>query len=366
MNMLIIKKKVSDYVTIKCPIHGEFKQLGTSHLSGQGCPKCGVEKMKQAVKYSDDEIKEICNKIHNNKYDYSLVDYKKQHPYIEIICPKHGNFKQLLYLHMQGCGCPECSFNYPKTQDDFIQKAKEIHKNEENLPIYDYSKVNFKNMRTKVSIICPTHGEFLQLPPKHLNGQGCPKCANQKRVAWKILTTKEFIKKAQELHGDLYDYSEVIYERSNRKVKITCKKCGSVVYSTPNNHLRGNGCPRCHKSKLETYVISRLVKENIKFTYRFRAKWLQRMELDFYLPDYNIAIECQGCQHFHAYERFGGEEGFKSQIKRDELKKKLSEENGIKLLYFAKSKYGRDDIITSEDELIEIIKKTPLNNSNSI
>ena len=90
------------------------------------------------------------------------------------------------------------------------------------------------------------------------------------------------------------------------------------------------------------------------------------MELDFYLPDYNIAIECQGCQHFHAYERFGGEEGFKSQIKRDELKKKLSEENGIKLLYFAKSKYGRDDIITSENELIEIIKKTPLNNSNSI
>ena len=228
--------------------------------------------MKQAVKYSDDEIKEICNKIHNNKYDYSLVDYKKQHPYIEIICPQHGKFKQLLYLHMQGCGCPECSFNYPKTQDDFIQKAKEIHKNEENLPIYDYSKVNFKNMRTKVSIICPTHGEFLQLPPKHLNGQGCPKCANQKRVAWKILTTKEFIKKAQELHGDLYDYSEVIYERSNRKVKITCKKCGTVFYSTPNNHLRGNGCPRCHKSKLETYVISRLVKENIKFTYRFRAK----------------------------------------------------------------------------------------------
>jgi len=46
---------------------------------------------------------------HDNKYDYSLVDYKKSHDFIDIICPKHGVFKQKAYSHLQGIGCPKCN-----------------------------------------------------------------------------------------------------------------------------------------------------------------------------------------------------------------------------------------------------------------
>ena len=50
------------------------------------------------------------------------------------------------------------------TTDDFIEKAKEIHGNK-----YIYNKTVYKNMRTKVCITCPEHGDFWQLPSIHLN-----------------------------------------------------------------------------------------------------------------------------------------------------------------------------------------------------
>ena len=58
------------------------------------------------------------------------------------------------------------------------------------------------------------------------------------------------------------------------------------------------------------------------------------MSLDFYLPEYNIAIECQGIQHFKPIEYFGGEKSFKEQKNRDTIKKELCEKHNIKVFYF--------------------------------
>ena len=58
------------------------------------------------------------------------------------------------------------------TQEEFIQKAKEIHRDK-----YDYSKVHYINNYTNVCIICPEHGEFWQTPKSHLKGCECPQCA---------------------------------------------------------------------------------------------------------------------------------------------------------------------------------------------
>lgn len=54
--------------------------------------------------------------------------------------------------------------------DQFIQKAREVHGDK-----YDYSKANYVDGRTKVTIICPVHGEFQQIPQAHLKGHGSPK-----------------------------------------------------------------------------------------------------------------------------------------------------------------------------------------------
>lgn len=58
------------------------------------------------------------------------------------------------------------------TTESFVAEAQAKHGNK-----YDYSKVKYIDARTKVCIVCPEHGEFLQNPSGHLSGKGCPKCA---------------------------------------------------------------------------------------------------------------------------------------------------------------------------------------------
>lgn len=57
--------------------------------------------------------------------------------------------------------------------------------------------------------------------------------------------------------------------------------------------------------------------------------------LDFYLPKYNTAIECQGIQHFEPSDYFGGYKSFNQQQERDKLKKQLCNENNINLLFYS-------------------------------
>jgi hypothetical protein len=127
------------------------------------------------------------------------------------------------------------------TNRTFIEKAKQKHNN-----IFDYSLVNYKNSITKVKIICKEHGEFEQTPNNHLNGQKCPHCNGNAK-----LNTEKFIEKSLKIHNK-YNYSSVNYKNNKTKVKIVCKEHG-IFEQTPNNHLLGQGCPKCDFSvKLNT------------------------------------------------------------------------------------------------------------------
>ena len=92
-------------------------------------------------------------------------------------------------------------------------------------------------------------------------------------------------------------------------------------------------CPNCKKSRLENILAYYLMKNNIEFTYIKKFDWLKNknpMSLDFYLPEYNVAIECQGEQHLIKGRNFTNV----LQLENDLLKNKLCKENGVKLLYF--------------------------------
>jgi len=112
---------------------------------------------------------------HNNKYDYSLVEYINSQTKIKIICPEHGIFEQTPAKHLFGQGCSKCSNNFKKSTLDFIEKAKEIHADK-----YDYSLVDYMGARNKVKIICTEHGVFEQRAYNHLKGHKCNKCATIK------------------------------------------------------------------------------------------------------------------------------------------------------------------------------------------
>lgn len=93
-----------------------------------------------------------------------------------------------------------------------------------------------------MSIICPTHGLFIQKPSKHLQGQGCPICGKSQKN--RMLSTEEWIEKAVNTHGNKYDYSASKYNGGSIHVAIGCPDHG-VFYQLPFNHLQGMGCPKC-------------------------------------------------------------------------------------------------------------------------
>lgn len=182
-------------------------------------------------------------------------------------------------------------------------------------------------------MVCPSHGSFFIRPNDHLNGCGCPKCGFERTVNIKKDNTEKWIEKAKNKHGNKYDYSKVEYVNSKTKICIICPKHGEF-WQAPAHHIMGQGCPKCSESLLEKKVRCMLIENDIKFYQNKRFNWLGKKHLDFYLPEYNVAIECQGIQHFKPIEFFGGENGFKELIKRDELKKELCFNHHIKLIYF--------------------------------
>ncbi len=122
---------------------------------------------------------------------------------------------------------------------DFITKATLVHGD-----TYDYNKVVYVNSRTKITIMCKTHGEFLQRPDTHLASTGCPKCATERGAIQTVSSLDTFITKAKVVHNDLYTYSNAVYINSRTKIDITCKIHGDFQQK-PKVHLEGYGCTSC-------------------------------------------------------------------------------------------------------------------------
>jgi len=295
-------------------------------------------------------------KIHGDKYDYSKVEYKNAHTKVCIVCKEHGEFYQTPNSHLNGNGCPKCNNGGVHSNVySFIERAKKVHGDK-----YDYSKVEYVNAKTKVCIICPIHGEFWQTPEKHLLGRGCRVCSNREKI-----TTEIFVSRAKALHRELFDYSKSIYNGKESKLLIKCNVCGKEFEMTPHNHLsHKQGCPYCKTSKLEKSVEQALINNGIEYEQQKVFDWLvdgkKVKRFDFYLPKYNVAIECQGLQHFKPIEYFGGKEHFELQKNNDELKIKLCEEHGVTLLHY--SNVNVDFPYTVYTDIEELIKKASENN----
>lgn len=276
---------------------------------------------------------EKAREVHGDKYDYSKAEYVNQNEKLCIICPEHGEFWQTPTAHtFLKEGCPKCSGHYTMTTEEWIEKAREIHGDK-----YDYSKTEFTGANKKVCIICPEHGEFWQTAYSHLEGYGCKKCAVS-QLADKYRKTKEkFIDDARKIHGDKYDYSKVEYKNANAKVCIICPEHGEF-WQSPVGHIdNSQGCPICKtKSKMEL-LVKRLFDENgIEYIREKKFDWLKyqdNLKVDFFLPENNLVIECQGEQHFKPVKIYGGEEILKTIRARDNLKYEKCTENGLRVLY---------------------------------
>ena len=304
--------------------------------------------MSTKKKTTEQFIKEARIK-HNGKYDYSLVEYNGNKKKVRIICPIHGEFKQTPDRHLHTSGCKKCAaekrgLERRKTFEDFVKKSNIVHNRK-----YTYVKETFVKGDVETKIICPIHGEFWQTPDSHMQGHGCQKCKSDKLAELRKEEFGDFIENARNVHKDRYDYSLVNYIDNTTPIDIICPKHGKFSQS-PRVHLRGGGCYLCNNSHLEETTENILTDLGITYIEQQRFDWLineKKMPLDFYIPDYNIAIECQGDQHIYNRDTYYNKDGqFEKRIMLDKLKYRLCIEHNIRIIYiFSKrnSKYRLDE-----------------------
>lgn len=186
--------------------------------------------------------------IHDNKYDYSKINYTGVRMKLLLYCIKHGNFTVRANEHINSKqGCQKCTKekaieNQRYTQEEFINKAFKIFGDQ-----YDYSKVNYIDSKTKVIIICKQHREFQKQPGQHLLKKGCPRCSRVNVISNRD-TKEDFIQKSNNSHNFRYDYSNVNYINSITKVTIICKQHGEFLQQ-PGSHIHGQGCPNCKNAE---------------------------------------------------------------------------------------------------------------------
>lgn len=219
------------------------------------------------------------------------------------------------------------------THDEFVERLHSVNPHVEVLSEYNGNK-------QYITVRCLIDGNVWKTKPNWLiKGCRCSLCYHRENANMRRLPLEEFIKRAKVAHSGKYDYSKVNYVNSDTKVIIICPKHGEF-WQSPNKHINyKQGCPLCNESKLEHEVQTMLDKHNIKYEREKHFTWLGLQSLDFYLPNCNIAIECQGIQHFEPIKFFGGNEGFKNTVQRDFNKKILCENNKIKLIYITNNNF---------------------------
>jgi hypothetical protein len=228
-------RRTNEKVTFLCKKHGNFSQVISSALNGHGCQKCYLEERNGATLYTKRQW--ICKFLesHGNRYSYENLPKKIQaETIVEIICKKHGIFTQKANLHAKGHGCKNCNWGVSQrmTREEYIDLAKRIHGD-----IYDYSKTEYVNSCTPVTITCNTHGDFTKVASRHTTGgaEGCPKCSNVGPSSFELEVCEflDFIGIDYECNRrDLLDGKEIdIYIPSNN----TAIECNGSYWHSENN-----------------------------------------------------------------------------------------------------------------------------------
>lgn len=151
----------SKKVKIVCQNHGVFEQYVSHHLRGRGCPKCGVESASKKKTYSNEEFIELCNIVHNGKYDYSMTHFSNIKSRIDIICHKHGIFQQRADLHLNSkCGCPKCNASHGELKIEEYLKNNGIEYKVQ-YPV-KLEQQMFARNNLRIDFYLPKHNTFIE------------------------------------------------------------------------------------------------------------------------------------------------------------------------------------------------------------
>ena len=210
---LSVYKGSTIYLTIICKLHGPFLIKPKNHFKGQGCKKCGYKKLSRTNSHNTEQFITKSLKRYPSKIDsYKDTIYVNSSTKITVHCKFHGPFEITPNNYLSGRRCSECrsenlSAKYKKDTRFFIKKATQVFGTK-----YDYSSTTYSNAKTKVTIICKTHGIFSQLPGNHLYGfEGCIKC-EPKSLGEKLISG--FLEKINIQYKQQYRFTDCRYKNA--------------------------------------------------------------------------------------------------------------------------------------------------------
>jgi len=328
--------------------NGEFDHSSVVYTKAQEfiypvCTSCGNKQKRKAYSHIQKKLK--CGDCAGNKkltvedikksvfdiYDSnitlkSFTSHGNKSKFVAT-CKKHGDFNtQYVLLVGRESGCPKCRKEIKHSINDEIKFQNELElekmkeqerstqrvvtqrKNLEKFLIKaratypdrdDIEVLNYVNMKTTATFVCPNHGEYQQKPNNYLKHQGCAKCRplTKSQVP---MTLNEFISRSKKMHGDLYEYDKAVYKGSTEAITLFCKKHKEYFDVNAGKHI-GNGtragCQKCSNisqtSNGELSLVKWLKSLDIKvITSNYNI--VPPKEIDIFLPDYNIAIEFNG------------------------------------------------------------------------
>ena len=306
-----------------------YEWLASPHdiLQGCGCPKCAGN-IKRTHEEFVDKMKNI------NPNILILGEYINASTKIECKCLIDGcnHIWSAKPSHLlDGHGCPKCAHrklgeNHKLSNDVFVQRIAKLHPNLRLLSEYIDSN-------TKVKYECLIDGYIGFSLPYNLERCGCPRCSNAERY-----TTQSFREKILSLNPDIYVVGE--YKGSTEKIECLCLCDGCHWFTEPRLLIAGYGCPQCYETKGEKDIRLWLEKYNVNYKYQQtfdECKDKRLLPFDFYLPEYNIAIEYQGRQHYEPVDFAGkgmehAQQHLEYIIRHDNIKKQYCIDNNINLL----------------------------------
>ena len=238
-------------VKVGCKINGHpaFFITPNNHRNGVGCPICG--KLKSSIKCvkTFESFREIIETMHGNKYSFDGSKYVNRNTKLPVSCSVEGHpdFSMTPSNMLNGEGCRPCGVargtdSRMITFEIFLERARKRHGDK-----FQYPDPFIDRQTRCVRVVCVQHGEFSVNIFNHLkpssNGS-CKECAKDSVKRANSWCITDFIKQAESIHGNRYNYDQFIYSGYLRKGLIICKH-GHRFLQAPSNHLGGANCPHC-------------------------------------------------------------------------------------------------------------------------
>jgi len=239
-----------------------FEQIASSHINGRA-PELNMNK--------DWFIKRAHYKWGNDRYDYSLVDYKDCKKKVKIIYKKTGEiFEQTPHLHLYRA--PEnIKLAVRKTTEQFIKESNEVHDFK-----FSYEKTNYIKNQIKVTITCPVHGDFNQNPLSHLQGNGCSSCSESRgeKAIYKYLDKKEISYYRQHKFHDCKNIHQLPFDFYLPKYRMVIEFDGKQHYE-PIEHF--GGAEAYERLKINDKIKNDYCEENFIDLIRIRYDQIHRI-----------------------------------------------------------------------------------------